>query len=173
VSVAGIETASAASAAGWMPLARLCLGAGLLGWAAFGALTLARQILRPLPPPRMLPTAVIDAVIAAAVGVAYFNVYGPHPSGFAYTVAGYGLVMGAAQIRLLPRYLSAPFTPGTWVFAFAAAVTATDVMRWLSAIHSSRRWSGWLVLAVASALVALIGARTLIAIVRPVHPEEA
>ena len=70
VAVGGIEAAGATGAAGWTPLARPCLGAGLAGWVAFGSLTLARLLLRSLPPPAQQPTLAIDAAIAAAAGVA-------------------------------------------------------------------------------------------------------
>jgi len=164
--VGGIEAADAASAADWGTLARLCLGVGVLGWAGFGSLTLARLVLRPLPAPPLRPTLAIDAAVAAAVGVAYFNVYGTPPGSAAYAIAGYGLVMAGVQARLLPRYLSAPFTPGTWVFAFAAAVTATDVTFWISAIHGAPRWPAWAMLTAASALVAWIAARTALIVTR-------
>jgi tellurite resistance protein len=166
VAVAGIEAASAAGAAGWTTLARLCFGAGLIGWAAFGGLTLARQLLRPVLPAPLRPTLIIDAAAAAAVGAAYFSLHGSaDPGGLAYAVAGYGLVMALAQIRLMPRYLAAPFSPAAWVFVFAAAVAATDVLRWTAATPAGWRWPAWTVLAAASAVAAWVAARTAIAVV--------
>lgn len=45
------------------------------------------------------------------------------------------------MLRLLPLYLRVPFSPGAWVFAFAAAVTATDVLRWMPTGHAVP--AGW------------------------------
>jgi tellurite resistance protein len=162
LAVCGIETATAASAAGWLALARLCLGAGLLGWAALGGLTLARLLLRPPPAGALQATMAIDAAIAAAAGVGYFSVYGDaRPGGLAYAVAGYGLTMGVVQARLLPRYLRMGFAPSSWVFAFVAAVTATDILRWMAAIRARPDWPAWAALATATALIGWITARTL------------
>ena len=165
VAVGSIEAVGAASAAGRLPLARLCAGAGLLGWAAFGSLTLARLLLRPLPPVPLQPTLVIEAAIAAAAGVACFSVYGARPTGLGYAVAGYGLLLALVQLRLVPRYLGLPFAPGAWVFAFAAAVTATDVLRWLTAARVGSSWPGWTVLAAASVLITWIAAPTVVAFI--------
>jgi tellurite resistance protein len=166
VAVGGIEATSAVGAAGWTALARLCFGAGLIGWAVFGGLTLARQLLRPVPPASLRPTLVIDAAVAAAVGTAYFNLYGSAaPSGLAYAVAGYGLVMVLAQIRLMPRYLALPFSPAAWVFVFATAVAAADVLRWTAATSDGWRWPAWTVLAAASTVAAWVAARTAITVV--------
>jgi tellurite resistance protein len=166
VAVGGIEATSAVGAAGWTALARLCFGAGLIGWAVFGGLTLARQLLRPMPPTWLRPTLVIDAAVAAAVGTAYFSLYGiTAPSGLAYAVAGYGLVMASAQIRLLPRYAALPFSPAAWVFVFATAVAAADVLRWTAAASDGWRWPAWTVLTAASAVAAWVATRTAIAVV--------
>lgn len=161
LAVGAVEAASAAHAAGWGPLARLCLGAALVGWAAFGGLTFARLLLCPLPAPPLQPTLAIDAAVAAAAGVALFNVDGTAGGrgGLGYAAAGWGLAMAAVQVRLLPRYLRLPFTPGMWVFAFAAAITATDIVRWLPPA-SGYRWLDRAALAAATLLVALIAVGT-------------
>jgi tellurite resistance protein len=166
--VGGIEAASAAHAAGWAPLARLCLGAGLFGWACFGALTFARLLLCGPPPSWLQPTLAIDAAVAAAAGVALFNVSGiaGGRGDLGYAVAGYGLAMAAVQVRLLPRYLRLPFTPGFWVFAFVAAVTATDLLRWLPPGQSGGfRVLDVAALAAATLLIAAIAAGTCAALV--------
>ncbi len=51
------------------------------------------------------------------------------------------------------------------MFALAAAVTASDVLRWLTAARVGSSWPGWMVLAVASALITWIAARTAVALI--------
>jgi tellurite resistance protein len=160
VPVAGFLASSAALAAGWAPVARLWFGAALAGWAGFGSLSLARLVLRPEPDPPLRPTMAIDAALAGAAGVTYFNLYGlAHPGLLAYAAAGYGLVMLAAEAWLLPQYARLGFGVGDWVFAFSTAVIATDVLRW-TASAGAPRWPAWLVLAAASAVSGWLVART-------------
>ena len=45
----------------------ICVNAAVLGWAALGALTVARLLLRP-PPHLLQPTLAIDAATAAPAG---------------------------------------------------------------------------------------------------------
>ena len=67
------------------------------------------------------------------------------PGGLGYAVAGYGLVMAAVHLRILPRYLRLPFMPGAWVFVFASVVTATDVLRWLMVALVGSPWPAYTV----------------------------
>jgi tellurite resistance protein len=63
-------------------------------------------------------------------------------------LAGYGLLMVAAQLPLLPRYLSLTFSLGTWALTFSWAPVASAVLFWIAAEHphSAQVWS-YLVLA--------------------------
>ena len=75
--------------------------------------------------------------------------------------------MVVAQLRLVPLYRRLPFMPSTWAFTFSWAAVAAVVLVWLQAEHVSgyRAWQ-YLVLTLITALVAAIGARTLLALGR-------
>lgn len=69
-------------------------------------------------------------------------------------LAGYGILMVAAQLPLLPRYLSLPFSLGTWAFSWAAVASAG--LFWIRAGHPVGE-QAWSYLAL-TAITVLVGA---------------
>jgi tellurite resistance protein len=75
--------------------------------------------------------------------------------------------MMLVQLRLIPVYRGLRYTPAFWVFTFCYASAATDALTWLEHTRPPGT-AGWAitVLALISGLVAAIGARTIVAIVK-------
>ncbi len=177
--VAGGLVASASAADVGQPrLAETMLGLGLVCWAILGSLILGRLLFRPPLPDALIPTMAIEVAPAAVATIAYLTIDGGRTDLFAAGLAGYGLLMVAAQGPLLPRYLRLPFSLGTWAFTFSWAAVASAVLLWLDAGGGrGQRVLSYLVLAAITALVGAIAGRTVLAVrggtLLPVAPAPA
>ena len=163
----GLVASASASDVGQPRLAEAMLGLGLVCWAIVGSMILGRLIFRPALPDALAPTMAIEVAPAAVASIAYLGITGGRIDLFAAALAGYGILMVAAQGPLLPRYLRLSFSLGTWAFTFSWAAVASALLLW---IHSGGvtgdRVLSYLVLAAISALVAGIAGRTLLALRR-------
>ncbi|MEE6262325.1 SLAC1 family transporter [Plantactinospora sonchi] len=177
--VAGGLVASATTAVvGQRLLSVLMLGLGLVCWLVIGSLTLNRLFFRPPLPPALIPTLAIEVAPAALAGVALFALNGERIDFFVSLVAGYGLLMVLAQVRLLPAYLGLSFAPTFWAFTFPFAAVATTTLHWIADSRpSGHRVYAYLVLAGITALIGGIAVRTVVAAARgqllPTAPEPA
>jgi len=82
-------------------------------------------------------------------------------------LAGYGLLMVIAQLRLLPAYLRLSFMPSFWAFTFAWAAVAFAGLSWLGVTHPAGwRVESYVALALISAFIVAIAVRTAIALRR-------
>ncbi len=163
----GLIASAGAAEVGQLRLAEVMLGLGVVCWMVLGSIILGRMLFRPLPPGPVLPTVAIEVAPAAVASLAWFALYGGRVDAVAAFLAGYGLLMALAQIRLLPAYPRLPFMPSTWSFTFSWAAVATVGIHWLD----DGRPSGYavyeyLVLAAITALVGGIAVRTLRAVGR-------
>ncbi|GAA5199820.1 hypothetical protein GCM10023322_76290 [Rugosimonospora acidiphila] len=160
----------AAATAGQVHQERLgmaMLGYGLICWIILGSLILGRLIFRPALPAALLPTIAIEVAPAAVASLAYFSLRGGRIDTFAAVLAGYGVLMALAQLRLLPAFLRLRFAPSFWAFTFGWAAVANASLHWIEwgapAGHTAYTY---LVLAAITALVGGIAARTALALVR-------
>jgi tellurite resistance protein len=160
----GLIASGCASAVGQRVLAQAMLGLGLICWLILGSMILARLFFRPALPALLAPTLAIEVAPAAVAGTAWFGLNGGRIDLPAALLAGYGLLMVVAQLRLLPLYRTLSFAPGTWAFAFSWAAVATVSLRWIDAgATGGRQALTVLVLAAVTALVGGIAARTVLA----------
>lgn len=166
--VAGGLVASASAADVGQPrLAQVMLGLGLVCWAIVGSMVLGRLVFRPPLSDALVPTMAIEVAPAAVATIAYLTLTDGRVDVFAAGLAGYGLLMVAAQGPLLPRYLRLPFSVGTWAFTFSWAAVASAVLLWAgSGTLRGDRLLGQVVLGAVSALVAGVAVRTVIAVRR-------
>ena len=120
---------------------------------------------RPPVPDALVPTMAIEVAPAAVASLALFFSSGGRVTTPLALLAGYGLLMVAAQLPLLPRYLAQPFSLGTWAFTFSWAAVASAGLFWIAAERppGERVWSS-LLLAAITMLVGAIATRTLVAI---------
>ncbi|MHA6758192.1 SLAC1 family transporter [Streptacidiphilus sp. PAMC 29251] len=163
----GLVASASAAEVGQRRLAEVMLGLGVICWLVLGSMILGRLLFRPALPAPLLPTLAIEVAPAAVASLAYFAINGDRIDIVAAGLAGYGLLMVLAQVRLLPLFLRLKFTPSTWAFTFSWAAVASATLHWIDAGHPAGHLVyTWLVLAAATALVGGIAVRTLIALGR-------
>jgi tellurite resistance protein len=82
-------------------------------------------------------------------------------------LAGYGILMVLAQLRLLPAYLRLSFMPTFWAFTFSWAAVAGSAVLWLQSTQpvGYRSWQ-YVLAAAITALIGGIALRTVIALSR-------
>jgi tellurite resistance protein len=167
-SVAGGLVASASAAViGQRRLAEVMFGFGVMSWLVLGSIILGRLLFRPMLPPALQPTLAIEVAPAAVASLAWLEMHGGQLDAVTAFLAGYGLLMVVAQLRLLPVYRRLSFMASTWAFTFSWAAVATVVVMWLqdAGIAGYRGWQ-YLDIAVITLLIGAIGVRTLLAISR-------
>ena len=163
----GLIGSDGAALVGQHRLAEVMFGFGALSWLTVGSITLVRLFLRPLLPVALIPTLAIEVAPAAVASLAWFDNHGDHLDAIITVLAGYGMLMVLAQLRLLPAYRRLPFTPGIWSFAFSWSAVASAAMHWLNDTRpAGYRAEEYVLLAAISALIAAIAARTVIALCR-------
>ncbi len=163
----GLVGSASAAAVGQQRLAEFMFGLGLICWIVLGSIILGRLLFRPMLPPALQPTLAIEVAPAAVASAAWFGIHGARVDAVAAALAGYGVLMVVAQLRLAPAYRRLPFMPSTWAFTFSWAAVAGVTLVWLQATHVTgyRVWQ-YLVLTLITALVAAIAARTMLALGR-------
>ena len=107
----GLIAAEGAALVGQRRLAEVLLGFGVMSWVVVGSLILGRLFFRPLLPPPLQPTMAIEVAPAAASAAAWFAIHGRSIDTVTALLAGYGMLMVLAQLRLLPVYLRLKFMP--------------------------------------------------------------
>jgi tellurite resistance protein len=163
----GLIGADGAALVGQHRLAEVMFGFGMLSWLIIGSIILGRLFLRPLFPTPLVPTLAIEVAPAAVASLAWFDNHGEHIDPVNALLAGYGVLMVLAQLRLLPAYRRLPFMPSTWSFAFSWSAVASAAMHWLNDTRpAGYQAEEYLVLTVVSILIAAIAARTVVALRR-------
>lgn len=178
-SVAGGFVASAsAGMIGQRGLGDVLFGLGLICWIVLGSIVLGRLILGPSLPAPLMPTIAIEVAPAAVATFAAFVLDGNHVDMLVQALAGYGLLMVVAQIRLLPAYRRLFFMPSFWAFTFSWAAVAFAALFWLGVTHPEGwRAESYVALAIISAFIGAIALRTSVALQRgnllPTPPQPA
>jgi len=160
--VAGGFVASASAAlVGQAGLAEALFGMGLISWMVVGSIVFGRLLFAPPLPPALTPTLAILVAPAGVATFAYFTIDGDRVDRFAAMIAGYGLLMVLAQLRLVPLYRRLPFASSFWAFTFAWAAVVFGAMFWLAALKPP----GWqisidILLAVITVAITAVAAAT-------------
>jgi tellurite resistance protein len=163
----GLVASASAAEVGQHGLGTAMFGYGMICWAILGSMILARLFFRPALPPPLRPTLAIEVAPAAVASLAWSAVHGPAIDTLTAVLAGYGVLMVLAQVRLVPIYLRLPFGVGFWAFAFAWAAVATTALHWIAGTRPAGGavWA-WLVIAAVSLLIGGIAARSAVGLVR-------
>ena len=163
----GLIASGAAAAVGQRRFAEVLFGLGLICWIVLGSLILGRLLFRPMLPPALQPTLAIEIAPAAVASLAWFETHGERIDTVIAALAGYGVLMVLAQLRLVPLYLRLPFMPSTWAFTFSWAAVATAALVWLQ-ITRVAGYTFWQYVdaALISLLIGGIFARTVLAAYR-------
>ena len=166
--VAGGFVASAAAAeVGQLRLAEFMFGFGLFCWLILGSTILFRLFFRPPLPTALTPTLAIEVAPAATAFLALLAINGNRINAEAAAIAGYGVLMALAQVRLLPAYLRLRFTPSFWAFTFGWAAVASSAIRWVNdASTPGARAYAYVAVAAITALIGGITLRTVVAVFR-------
>ena len=167
-SVAGGFVASGSAAlVGQTHLAEVLFGLGLVSWIVLGSIVLGRLVLGPPLPSALIPTIAIEVAPAPVATFAAFVIDGHRVDATVQLLAGYGLLMVIAQVRLLPAYLALKFMPSFWAFTFAWAAVAFAGLFWLGVTHPTGwRAESYVALALITGLIGAIAARTVVALQR-------
>ncbi|MFF8479241.1 TDT family transporter [Streptomyces sp. NPDC015414] len=127
----GFVAAASAGVVGQYQVARVMFGLGFICWLILGSMILGRLFFGPPLPPPLVPTLAIEVAPAAVATMAYVAAFGPQVTGVVVGLAGYGLLMVASQLRLIPMFMKLPFFPGFWAFTFSWAVVVSATLYWI------------------------------------------
>lgn len=162
----GLVAATSAAQVGQPGLAQVMFGYGMVCWFVLGSIILARLFFGPALPAALTPTLAIEVAPAAVASLAWFALQGGAIDTVAQFLAGYGVLMVLAQLRLLPLYARLRFSIGFWAFTFAWAAVATVALHWLGEVRPPG-WAVWayVVLAAITVLVGAVAVRSVVALV--------
>jgi tellurite resistance protein len=124
----GFIAAAALADVGQVRFGQVMLGLGVLCWAIVGSMILLRLIFRSPLADSLIPTMAIEVAPAAVASLALFASSGGRVTVSIAMVAGYGLLMVAAQLPLLPRYVRLGFSISIWAFTFSPRVASPQVV---------------------------------------------
>jgi tellurite resistance protein len=163
----GLVASIGAAEVGQPRLAEAMFGLGVVSWLVVGSMILARLFFQPPLPTPLVPTLAIEVAPAAVASLAYFAQHGDRIDQVAAFLAGYGVLMALAQLRLLPVFMKLPFMPSFWAFTFSWAAVASAGLHWLDALRPAG-YVGleYVVIAVITGFIGAIAGRTLVALVR-------
>jgi tellurite resistance protein len=163
----GLVGAGAAAQVHLDGVAQASFGVGIICWLLLGSTILNRTFFRPVLPPAVVPTMAIELAPPAVAGVAYFALTGGATTAIAYGLAGYAILMLILQARFVPLYRRLRFSPGFWAFAFSYAIAGTDALLWIAIKRpTGSRAYAIAIVAVITAFVVALSARTVLAVVR-------
>jgi tellurite resistance protein len=157
----GFAAAAAAGLVGQTGLAQMLFGVGLLSWIVLGSIVLGRLVLGPPLPAPLIPTIAIEVAPAAVATFAAFVIDGHRVDTAVRVLAGYGLLMVVAQVRLLPAYRRLSFMPSFWSFTFSWAAVTFAGLAWLGVTHPTGwRPESYVALGLISIFIGAIAVRT-------------
>jgi tellurite resistance protein len=163
----GLVAAQGAALFGEHRLAQTMFGLGIVSWVILGALILARLFVAPPLPAALMPSLAVEVAPGAVATIAYLTIDGNRIDAFAAGLAGYGLLMVLAQLRLLPVYRRLPFTMGFWSFTFSWAGVATAGLHWVAATRpADPHIYDAVLLAAITALIGAIATRSVLSLMR-------
>ncbi len=163
----GLLASACAAQVGQADLAWVLFGYGTIAWLVVGSIILGRLFFGPGLPAALVPTLAIEVAPGAVASLAWFSLDGGSIDTVARLLAGYGVLMAVAQVRLLPAFLRLGFSVGFWAFAFSWTAVATVGLHWIRETRPAGDDIGaGLVLAAATLLVGAIAVRTVVALYR-------
>lgn len=159
---ANLLCAQSLAVIGHHTLAMAFFGVGLLFWLLVGGALISRLMTGPELPGQLIPTLGIFSAPPAVAGNAWWTLNGGHSDGVTSLLIGATVAVVVPHLFLIRRYLRLPFTLGFWALTFAIAASATFSVRLLWT--ASWEWAavaGWIIVVVATGLIALIGVLSL------------
>jgi tellurite resistance protein len=151
---------------GYLGIARLLFGSGVISWIFIGGILLHHLVGQQRLATPLLPTMAILIAPPIVASNAWFAINGGRADGIALGLAGYALLMAMVQLGLIPAYRTVPFGPGWWSYSFPFAATAVNAILWLNVEDAQHRdvWT-YLILAIITAFIGYLAVRTLIRLI--------
>jgi tellurite resistance protein len=164
-SVAGGFIASAsAGLVGQRSLAEALFGMGLMSWIVLAPVVLGRLIVGPSLPPVLLPTVALEMAPAGVATFAAFVIDGHRVDLAVQLLAGYGVLMVLAQVRMLSLYVRLSFAPSFWTFTFSSAAVTFASLFWLGVARPTGwRVESYIALVLITGLIGFVAVRTVVA----------
>jgi tellurite resistance protein len=161
----GLIAATTSYRVGLPMVALACFGVGLFFWVVISTVLLARLAFFTPLPAALTPTCAILLAPPAVAGTAWFTINGERADLLSTVLLGLLVLMALQQVALIPRYRVLPFTLGFWSFTFPLAAAGGYGIEWLS-IAGFPGWQvvAWLLVAVVTVVVVLVGIRSLVLI---------
>jgi tellurite resistance protein len=161
----GLIAATTSYKVGLPMVALACFGVGLFFWVVISTVLLARLAFFTPLPAALTPTCAILLAPPAVAGTAWFTINGERADLLSTVLLGLLVLMALQQVALIPRYRVLPFTLGFWSFTFPLAAAGGYGIEWLS-IAGFPGWQvvAWLLVAVVTVVVVLVGIRSLVLI---------
>jgi tellurite resistance protein len=162
----GLISAQSLSAVGYHMLGLAAFGSGMVFWLLISAVYLYRLSFRPQAPAGLVPTYAIFSAPPAVAGNAWFAITaihgGEHVDIVQDLLFGVFLLLIAFQVMLVPTYLRLPFTLGFWALTFTTVASGRYGIRLIAdtGVAGGAVWE-WLVIAVATGIVAAVTAASL------------
>jgi uncharacterized membrane protein YfcA len=103
----------------------------MIAWLVIGSIIPGRLFFGPRLPEALVPTLAIQVAPGAVASLAWFSLDGGRIDTVARLLAGYGVLMVVAQVRLLPAFLRLRFSGAFWAFAFSWTAVATVGLHWI------------------------------------------
>lgn len=163
----GFIAANVMAVMGYRTIAWLCFGIGVICWMQLGSVVLNRLFVGPRLVTALVPTLAIEVAPPAVGGSAYFALHRGPDDLVVYALAGFCVLSVVVQLRLMPLFRSLTFAPGFWGFTFSYSAVATYALNWIARERPGQaELLAGIVLAVITAFVGAIAAKTVGAIVR-------
>jgi tellurite resistance protein len=160
---AALIGAQSLAAIGQSSVAMGAFGVGVLFWLLIGGAVVARVMAGPELLSTLLPTLAIFSAPPAVAGNAWWVITGGTDGAVLELLAGAMVALVAPHFFLIRRYVKLPFALGFWALTFTTAASATFSLHLLSLEHSAlTAVASWVILALATALIGLIGTKSLV-----------
>ena len=162
---APLVAAATSATFGYLSLARLLFGIGVISWVLIGGILLHHLVGQQRLPKPLMPTMAILIAPPIVASNAWFAINGGQADGIALGLAGYAVLMAATQLGLISAYRTVPFGPGWWSYSFPYAATVGNAVIWLGVEHTPHRgtWT-YLLLAAITAFIGWLAIRTINAV---------
>ena len=148
-------------------MAEAWFGIGIFCYVLTGSVILNRLFLRPRIIPGLTPIIALEVGPPAVAGVAYHAIHPGPVDVFGAALAGFSILMILVQLRLIPMYRQLAFSPGFWSFTFPTAAVALYAVQWLQIGNPGALVAFTaIVVGVATTIIGVVAARSLLAISR-------
>ena len=163
----GLLAGGASAALGFTTLSRVLFGLGITSFVILASIISFRLYAVASLPPVLLPTIAIELAPPVVAGNSWFAINGGKVDTAAAILAGLSVLMLLVQVRLIPLYRRAPFSPGYWAFSFPFAAAVTFGVHWLAAEHVRDGAAiGYALVGVLTRGIALLAARTVAGLIQ-------